>query len=309
MSIERYYSYAQHLASWGYVVVLPTFSNSFPTPEHYECAHSMVDAARWIAGKDTVIGDIFYEKLDRCNWGLVGHSMGGGVAHLAADTFGLTDTLKVTVSMASPQTTPPTHSQHLIAPKLIMAGSIDYLAPWNDVRAAYWDSAPAPGTFAVIDGANHGYFMDYSYTWENGGTATISRDEQLRIARRHMTAYFQRYMKNDTSVWNFHYCYGDSIYNHPTMDTVEVRYNTFILENRTGECTVRSDLKVFPNPVKGSCRIDGIHCCADIFNAIGQRIAKVVVPGYWYPKNNLKSGVYFIRPENGAPHTVVLVRD
>lgn len=256
MGIDRYYSYAEHLATWGYVVVLPTYSNPIIVPEHYTRARCIVDAALFAASLDEIPGDPFHEKLNRTRWGFTGHSMGGGCAFLAADTFDLADTLRVVVNFNSPQTTPPVRSQNLFIPKLVIAGSVDDIAPWQEVREAMWADAPAPGAFAVIAGANHGYSMDYSSWWEDGGTATISREEQQSIIRLYLTAYMERYLHDDDSMLNFMVCYGDHILNDPALDSVEVR-----LETGTSPGTIPSDgcggafLSVFPNPSGGMTNI------------------------------------------------------
>lgn len=230
MGIDRYYSYAAHLASWGYVCILPTISNPILDPEHDKRARLMADAARFVGTLDTLLGDPFFGQLDRERWGFTGHSMGGSISMLAADTLQLGDTLRCVVGIACPQTTPPTHSAHILPPKMLLPGGVDNIAPWNGVRSAFWADAPPPGTFAVIGGANHGYVMDYSYFWENGGSATITRAEQQRITRRHLTAFFERYLHGDSSEWSFAYCFGDSILGHPTMDSVEVRLPTVGVE-------------------------------------------------------------------------------
>ncbi|MEO0247675.1 MAG: alpha/beta hydrolase [candidate division WOR-3 bacterium] len=297
MGIDRYYSYATHLASWGYVVVLPTISNPTLTPEHYTRARSMVDAARYVASLNNNPNDIFYGKLDATNWGFAGHSMGGGLALLAADTFRLRDTLRAVVSLASPQTTPPTHPQHLQVPKMILAGSVDNIAPWNDVKSAYWVNSPEPGVFAVINGANHGQFMDYSYFWENGGTATINRETQLKIARRHMTAFFNRYLKNEETDWNFQYTYGDSINGHPTMYLVEVNYNPSGIDSR----------KTFPERkviIGSKLKITERKGTAYVYDITGNLIEILETPAEWEPGTSLRRNLFIIKIKQEVIHFI-----
>ncbi len=326
MGIDRYYSFAEHLASWGYVTVLPTFSNPITDPEHDKRARLMADAARFTSALDTLPGDRFFSRLDRWNWGFAGHSMGGSISLLAADTLGLYDTLRAVVALASPQTSPPTQPEHLLVPKLLLPGSVDNIAPWQDVRSAFWADAPPPGTFAVIKGANHGYYMDYSYFWENGGTATITRDTQQMIARRHLTAYFERYLRGDSSAWNFAYTYGDSILHHPTMETVEVRLLPGLADGPL--LTLAGDLSTASNPARGRVLIRyGLHesgaFSLSVYDSRGRRVRALadrrepagVRVLAWDGRDDtgseLPAGTYFIRfasSGRAATRRVVLLR-
>lgn len=195
---------------------------------------------------------------------------------------------------------------------MIIAGSVDNIAAWNDVRTAHWANAPAPGVFAVVHGANHGYFMDYSQSWENGGTATITRAEQQRITRRHLTAYFERYLQGDSSAWNFQYCYGDSIWHHPTMDTVEIRWEQVSASDQPGAGGLVPIMWIQPNPSRGrfwitfKVRAEG-PVFIDMYEASGRRVTRIfdgyLKPGIktiFPPTTDLPAGIYFVRGQDAT---------
>ncbi len=326
IGISSYYSYAQHLASWGYVVVLPTYSNPLIRPEHDKRARLMADAARWVAARDTVPGDHFFGRLDRWNWGFVGHSMGGSISMLAADTLGLHDTLQAVAALASPQSNPQTHSEHIIQPKLILAGGTDNIAPWRDVRQAFWSNAPAPGTFAVIRNAGHTDFMDGGAFIEQLVPPTPGRETTQLVVRRHLTAFFERHLQGDSSEWNFAYLYGDSILHHPTMDSVEVRLPPVGVEQPFMDVAGRFSRG--PNPVRGRALVRyGLaragRVSLGVYDAQGRFVACLVNGrrpagvhhAVWNALDRdsiaLPSGTYFVRLESDGQsltQTLVLLR-
>jgi dienelactone hydrolase len=309
MGIDRYYSYGEHLASWGFVVVIPTISNPLLVPEHYTRAHSMVDAARFAASLNDSTGDVFYQKLETSKWGFAGHSMGGGIALLASDTFDLGDTLRAVVSVASPQTTPATNPQNLYVPKMILTGGVDNIAPWNEVRTACWSGSPPPGCFAVITGANHGYFMDYSYFWENGGTATITREQQQRTTKKFMTAYFERYLHEDQSAWNYSFCYGDSFLYSPQFDSAEVNVDPLGISENEVLFSVNHTIIAIPNPFIFGCFLKSSGGFEIEIYSLDGRYEKTVNSGQtWIPDASVEPGVYFALIHGKVSHKLVFIR-
>jgi dienelactone hydrolase len=228
MGIDRYESFAEHLSSWGYVVCLPTYSNPVIVPNHHRRARCMVAAGRFVAELNGQSGHPLEGKLASDRQGFAGHSLGGAVSLLAASMYadsGFSDTLRVLVSLSGPNTDPDTQEELIHQPKMILGGTQDLYTPWETMKAELWDNTPPPGAFAVIDGANHTQFMDWS-TWLEelfDGSPGIPRELQLELTRRYMTAFLERYLHDDGSGWNFEFCYGDSLLSGAYIDTAEVR--------------------------------------------------------------------------------------
>jgi len=310
---DKYYSYGEHLASHGFILVLPTISNPFLSPNHNYRARLIITAARYAADLNFSSGDVFEGKVDVDNWAFIGHSMGGAISLLAGDRYvnypdsmyHLADTLRCIISYASPQSDPATVDEHITTPSMILTGKNDGTAPWEDVYDAYWDNKPAPGVFAVISGANHCQYGDEHWVcdWVDSD-ADITREEQMRIARRHTTAFLYYYQLEDTSDCVYRYAYGDSILHAEWMDSVEVRFipldvPNFEIPESFGQ------LEIHPNPGNSSFRIvlpSENVLQIEIFDNNGRFVesmpknATETLPhAIWTPSADLPSGNYLIR--------------
>lgn len=263
LDIDRYFSYAKHLTSRGYVIILPTISNPILFPNHDYRARLMITAGHYVAGLNRTTGDIFENKLAADNWAFIGHSMGGSISLLAGDryvnypdsVYHLMDTLRAIISFCSPQSDPAANDAHITTPTMILCGTRDNVVPWNETRNAFWLDQPEPGVFAVIAGANHCQFCDYyGGCDEFDGSPDISREEQKTIARRHLTAFLEYYQRGDTSACPYLYAYGDSIQESPVMDSVEVRFTPLEIE-QAAIYPKEYEVWVYPNPFNESTTI------------------------------------------------------
>ncbi len=303
IGISNYYSYGEHFASHGFVVVLPAYSNPLFTPNHAWRARLMIGAGRWTADLNDNAGDVFHGKLDPDNWSFVGHSLGGSLSMLAGDRYvnfadssiHLGDTLKAIVVYGSPESDPETDQSNVTTPKMILSGTNDGVVGWEDTYSAFWAGSPEPGVFILIEGGNHCQFCDASglCDWTDG-SATISREEQRRIARLHTTPFLLRYQMDDDSPCNLLYTYGDSVLSGSWIDSAEVNATELSLveagnEERklSGHSVLQSgETLYFSDDIEGG----------EVFDILGKKIDDIPAGrNHWKPTEGLPQGVYFVR--------------
>ncbi len=180
-------------------------------------------------------GDPLEEAIDPEAIGLTGHSLGGLTTILA--TYGpLADNrVDAAVPLAAPACLVGASAfADSATPLLVIGGSQDRVVPWPSVRQAY-DSASAPRFLVEILGANHLRFADLDFEDPPAGTveslaganflddvarvaavtdpelttcladdandsspAALSADRQRELTRLFATAFFDRYLKDDT---------------------------------------------------------------------------------------------------------------
>lgn len=181
---DRYLSLIESLAGRGYVVVAP-HASAHLLPSHSRYARQLRDSLLWACRTQPV--------ADPSACALVGHSLGGGAAVLAAGLLagssrprGSGVRLRAVVGLAPARTRPSSvavaASGSLGAlPGLVVVGSQDRIVPPSVSRALY-DAWPGPRIFAEVAGGYHCGFVDSSSFGGFGcDSGDLPRAEQLAV--------------------------------------------------------------------------------------------------------------------------------
>lgn len=195
--VDRYRSTAAHLASWGIVVILPETQGGF-LPSHGALADDLVASLDWLESEGDRDGSFWFEAIDGSERGLLGHSMGGGAALLAAAGDARTDAVVV---LAAADTNPSSIAAATgvrCATRLIV-GSEDGIVPPRSTAAMY-PNLPGPRQSVSITGGFHCGFLDSSIIFCDSGS--ISRGDQLAIVRREIAEFLLLHLRDDGSRWS-----------------------------------------------------------------------------------------------------------
>jgi pimeloyl-ACP methyl ester carboxylesterase len=161
------------VAARGYVVVAPD-TETGPWPRHERLADDLWRVARWAREVRAWPGE-------GSGIALAGHSMGAGVAILAASRH---PEAEAVVTLAALQTRPPAQLEAVAAPSLFVVGSQDRIVPPSRTRPLY-EAVAGPAHWAEIRGGYHCGFLDRA-RWRDlacdGGD--LPRREQLAITVR-----------------------------------------------------------------------------------------------------------------------------
>ena len=180
------------LAAAGYVVIAPD-SETGRFPSHSRFADDLNRSLRWL-GRRSAAGSraVPRGKVDSEHLGVAGHSMGGGVAILAASRSSSIDTI---ATLAAADTVPVRASvavRRLRVPSLFVVGSDDRIVPAAGT-AVIFRRAPAPSLLAWIKGGSHCGFMETIPVGCDAGF--ISYVDQLRLTREELRRWFDKHLR------------------------------------------------------------------------------------------------------------------
>jgi len=209
----QYRGYAQRLASFGYVACTADFRATI-IAHHAENALDIVGGVDWLLAVNAQTGHPLFGKVAPTQIGLMGHSLGGKVAFLAAAqdarvaaVFGLdpVDSSSFCSAARCPDATdmlPFTIPVGVLGETIDSSGSLQNCAPAADNFQTFYEAASSPAYEADVLGANHMSFIDDPSTCglpcSACQAATAPHNEVIELARAMTVAFFERYLRQDT---------------------------------------------------------------------------------------------------------------
>ncbi len=183
-TVDRYASTASHLATWGFVVILPQTQGGL-APSHSALAADLNASMDWLESESARVGSPWFGAVNGARRGVMGHSMGGGCSLLAASND---PRVRAAVPMAAADTNPSSVAacRSVRCPTRLIVGSQDTIvAPGTS--DPMFDNLPGEAQLLSITGGYHCGFIDSSILFCDSGS--ISRSAQLAIVRRESTAF------------------------------------------------------------------------------------------------------------------------
>ncbi len=183
---HRYADTMRYLASWGFVVVAPDTQKG-PIPSHGVMARDLTTALRVVAGGKLGNGRV---RVDDRKLGVLGHSIGGGAAVLAAAGDSSIRAV-VTVTAAATRPSAVEAATRVQVPGLHLVGSDDDMADGDGASiAAAW---AGPAMLRTVKGASHLGLAEGSH-WSSTISGSGNEKRIQQVVRLLATAFLLRHL-------------------------------------------------------------------------------------------------------------------
>lgn len=199
---SQYYSYAIKLASFGYIAIIVNYKTSFLGNNNLVQAKDLSSALDWITHKSEL-----KHRVNFTNHGIMGHSLGGKLALLAAtidDRFRAIFCLDPVDGMGILVRNELYKLKHIptgfIGELVDSQGAFKSCAPASVNYETFYDAAYSPTFKVSIHGANHFSFLDDAdrlrILRRVCKKATVSSKSVRDISQTIMVSFFQRHLRN-----------------------------------------------------------------------------------------------------------------
>lgn len=293
---SAYENFWTELVPEGYILVFPTTEGGF-SPSHANFGQDMRFLLAEIQSKGA--GMSVPASSVGASAAIMGHSMGGGAAFLAAADNPSVATL---VTFAAANTNPSAFvaAPQVAAPSLLFSGSNDCITPPAAQQDMLYDfSGAACKTQVYITGGGHCYFADNNFNCSFGEATcspspAITRAEQQAATSELLKLWLGFFLKTDC---NKAAAFQDSLA-LSTRITTRQNQSVACVSGTDDAFSDERDFKVFPNPFSNTIQLEtasgAVYC--QLFDALGQLV--------WAGKNiqqqdfsALPPGLYCLRLE------------
>jgi dienelactone hydrolase len=183
---HRYADTMRYLASWGLVVVAPDTQKG-PIPSHGTMARDLTTALHLVADGKLGNGRV---RVDARKLGVIGHSIGGGAAVLAAAADASIGAV-VTVTAAATHPSAVEAASRVHVPGLHLVGGDDEMADGDGASiAAAW---AGPSLLRTVKGASHLGLAEGSH-WSSMLSGSGNEKRIQQVVRLLATAFLLRHL-------------------------------------------------------------------------------------------------------------------
>jgi pimeloyl-ACP methyl ester carboxylesterase len=321
MTWDAYTNIWTNLVSLGYVVALPRTEGS-TSPVHLDFAKDLALVVSRMRLLNKNASSLFFQKLGTTS-AIMGHSMGGGAAFLAASG---NDSITTLVTFAAAITNPTcvAPSATIPVPALVMSGDHDGVAPPAKNQDSMYVklftglSVTAPNkTQVYIKGGGHCGFSVNSNTCLSGEglstpTPTISESFQSTINLYYVDLWLRFYLKGDCNAAPI---FQDSL-TQSTLVTYRQNGPLACLSTLVKANEQHVQLQVFPNPASGQITLSGLESTTtsndiQLSDLLGRSvnnytcIRTVAAGSLTLDVSTLQEGIYFVSVRDKT-HTRVI---
>jgi pimeloyl-ACP methyl ester carboxylesterase len=246
MSWDAYQNIWEAVVPEGFIIAFPKTETGL-SPSHAEFGKDIAFVISELNALGLNNTSLFYNRIDPMNC-VMGHSMGGGSAFLAAQ---YSPAVKTLATLAPAETNPSAiqAAASIGIPSLIIAGGNDCVTPPTANQIPMYNSLQSScKTFISINGGSHCQMADNNSLCSFGEATctpqpTITRAEQHNVINRYLLPWLKYELKGDCSS-------GAQFDSLITIDKSIVFQKTCVLCNTTSykENPSTFNIEIFPNP-------------------------------------------------------------
>lgn len=227
MAWDAYENLWEEFVSRGYIMLFPRTEGSIIGTDHQKFGWDLQFLVGQMQTEGVTPSSIFFQGV-ASETALMGHSMGGGAAFLAADslvTNGNTN-LKTLIGLAPAESSTNGVSSinsatQITLPSLILSGSNDGVTPTADHHIPMYNNLASDcKTFINILGGGHCYYANSNFNCDFGESTSsngisITRAEQQQVTYDFVNLWLDYTLKGDCNSFDV---FNDSIQNSNRVD-------------------------------------------------------------------------------------------